>query len=312
MNAHILINMRYSLEDFENCIVENILSQEVKDKIEILYSKLGINANDNRRLRRVRSENRGDKNDAWEKAKPVIEFKKTVMKEKTGREKIMSGIKISLNKLNMQNYNKEKEVIFECLKELEESKELEENEQSYMEDILQIFVNTSQMNPFYSKFYVNMLCDIMNIKPELNEIFINSDLVNKYKTSLTEIIYVDSNDDFNKHCLMNKENDKRKGLCIFLIECVKQEVYDEEVLFELFNYIIELLNKNENSKEKVNVNEELIENIFTLLKEGDEVIKKQEYYNSIKSGIKDCKEKKNKEGISKRVIFKLMDICDTF
>ena len=306
MNVHILINMRYSLEDFENCNVGNILSQAVKDKIEFLYSKLGLNANDNRRLRRVRSDYRGDKNDTWEKAKPAVEFKKTIMKEKTGREKIMSKIKISLNKLNIQNYNKEKEVIFECLKELEES------EEKYIEDILEIFVNSSQVNPFYSKFYVNMLCDIMNINSELNEIFINSDLVNKYKVSLNEIVYVDSNDDFNNHCLMNKENDKRKGLCIFLIECVKQEVYDEEVLFEIFNYMIDLLNKNENSKEQVNINEEVVENIFTLLKEGDEVIKKQTYYNNIKSGIKDCKEKKNKEGISKRVIFKLMDICDTF
>ena len=44
-----------------------------------------------RNNRRARSE---QKNELWEKVKPVTEFKKTVIQEKTGADKLLSGIKI--------------------------------------------------------------------------------------------------------------------------------------------------------------------------------------------------------------------------
>tara|TARA_Y100001970_G_C14195719_1_gene837982 strand:- start:846 stop:1739 length:894 start_codon:yes stop_codon:yes gene_type:complete len=297
--------MKYSLEDFETCVITNyVLPNSIKEKIDFLSSKLGVQQGEHKRNhKKHRPEN---KNDLWEKAKPAVEFKKTVMKEKLGIDKILSSIKISLNKLNVQNYDKEKNSIFEALKELKEQ------EEDSNESVLNIFLSTSQLNPFYSKFYVQILNEILNEYSDIHELFLKMDVIDKYKESLSKIEYVDSNEDFNKHCMINKENDKRKGLCVFLIELVKQEFYDEEILYEIFNYQIEILEKNEDIKENMHINEEVVENMLSLLKEGKDVIKAQDYFNNIKNKVRDCKEKKNKEGISKRAIFKFMDMCDSF
>ena len=72
------------------------------------------------------------------------------------------------------------------------------------------------------------------------------------------------------------------------------------------------LKKNENIKESVHMNDEIVENMLSLLKEGMDVIKTQDYFNKIKEKVRDCKEKKDKEGISRRVIFKFMDMLDSF
>ena len=297
--------MKYSLEDFENCVItEYKLSEIILDKINVLTSKLGINNVEMKRNnRRARSE---QKNELWEKVKPAMEFKKTVIQEKTGADKLLSGIKISLNKLNIQNYDKEKETVMSSIDELK--KEMDD----VSEDILSIFVNTSQLNPFYSKFYVKLLCEILNDEPKMHETFLNNDIISVYKESLSKIEYIDSNQDFNKHCMINKENDKRKGLCTFLIELVKQEFYDEEILYELFNYQVKLLEKHENDKSSFHINDEIVENIVCLFKEGIEIMKNQDYFKNIKDKVKGCKEKKDKEGISRRTIFKFMDICDSF
>lgn len=297
--------MRFSLEDFETCVITNyVLPDGIKEKIDFLSSKLGVQQGEHKRNhRKPRGEN---KNELWEKAKPPVEFKKTVMNEKTGVEKILSSIKISLNKLNLQNYDKERDTIFESLKELKQQPD------DSNEVILNIFLTTSQLNPFYSKFYVQILNEILNEYNDIHEVFLKMDVIDKYKESLSKIDYVDSNEDFNKHCMINKENDKRKGLCVFLIELVKQEFYDEEILNELFNYQVELLEKNENINENVHMNDEIVENMLSLLKEGMDVIKTQDYFNKIKEKVRDCKEKKDKEGISRRAVFKFMDMLDSF
>ena len=79
-----------------------------------------------------------------------------------------------------------------------------------------------------------MLCEILNDDPKMHEIFLNNDIISVYKESLSKIEYIDSNEDFNKHCMMNKENDKERFMQIFN-ELVKQKFYDEEILSELFN-----------------------------------------------------------------------------
>ena len=81
--------MKYSLEDFETCVITNyVLPNSIKEKIDFLTSKLGVQQVEHKRNhKKHRPEN---KNDLWEKAKPAVEFKKTVMKEKLGIENILN------------------------------------------------------------------------------------------------------------------------------------------------------------------------------------------------------------------------------
>ena len=74
--------MRFSLEDFETYgITDYKLSDTILDKINVLTSKLGITTVEiKRNNRKARLEH---KNELWEKVKPVVDFKKTVIQEKT-------------------------------------------------------------------------------------------------------------------------------------------------------------------------------------------------------------------------------------
>ena len=294
--------MRYSLEDFESCSLENsVLPDKVQEGIDKLCARLGITVSDNRKLRRVKSD---PKSDVWEKIKPDVNFKKTVFDEKDEKEKVMSKLKISLNKLNAQNFEKEKENILETIKILKEE------EVEFSEELINIFVNTAMANPLYAKFYVSMLVELCQNEEVINNSFTKRNFINMYRDSLMTINYVDSNEDFNKHCLMNKENDRRKGLYMFIVELVKHEIYDETNLEELFDYQLELLEKNEMDKSMVQINEEVVENMNLLFTVALDIVKEQEYFDNIKEKVQKCKGKKDCDGISKRALFKFMDMVD--
>ncbi len=294
--------MRYSLEEFESCSLEHsVLPDKVLEGIDKLCSRLGITVSDNRKLRRVKSD---PKSDIWEKIKPDVNFKKTVFDEKDEKEKVMSKLKISLNKLNAQNFEKEKENILETIKLLKEG------DVEFSEELINIFVNTAMANPLYAKFYVSMLVELCQNEEIINNSFTKRDFINMYKDSLMTINYVDSNEDFNKHCLMNKENDRRKGLYMFIVELVKHEIYDETNLEELFDYQLELLENNETDKSMVQINEEVVENMNLLFTFALDIVKEQEYFENIKEKVQKCKEKRECIGISKRVLFKFMDMMD--
>jgi hypothetical protein len=294
--------MRYSLEEFESCSLEHsVLPDKVLEGIDKLCSRLGITVSDNRKLRRVKSD---PKSDVWEKIKQDVNFKKTVFDEKDEKEKVMSKLKISLNKLNAQNFEKEKENILETIKLLKEG------EVEFSEELINIFVNTAMANPLYAKFYVSMLVELCQNEEIINNSFTKRDFINMYKDSLMTINYVDSSEDFNKHCLMNKENDRRKGLYMFIVELVKHEIYDETNLEELFDYQLDLLENNETDKSMVQINEEVVENMNLLFTFALDIVKEQEYFENIKEKVQKCKEKRECIGISKRVLFKFMDMMD--
>jgi len=287
--------MKYSLEDYDKFYIEeNILPASVKTNIEYLTKSLGIDINDVRK--------RKQRNDNWEKLRQPVDFKATVLKEKVGVDKQLSMIKSSLNKLCFQNYESERKKIFDLLEEIYKT-------EKKSEEILEIFINLACTNIMYAKFYVKLLHELFNQYSDLNEEFIKYDVISKYKNSLLTIEYIDSEKDFNSYCLNNKNNDKRKGLCNFIIELVIQQIYDEENIYDLFNYLFEMLDTNKESQELIYINDELIDNVHVLINSSYDTIIKQTYYKKMKEIITEWKSKRTL-GISNRSVFKFMDIYD--
>ena len=287
--------MKYSLEDYDKFYIEeNILPASVKTNIEYLTKSLGIDINDVRK--------RKQRNDNWEKLRQQVDFKATVLKEKVGVDKQLSMIKSSLNKLCFQNYESERKKIFDLLEEIYKT-------EKKSEEILEIFINLACTNIMYAKFYVKLLHELFNQYSDLNEEFIKYDVISKYKNSLLTIEYIDSEKDLNSYCLNNKNNDKRKGLCNFIIELVIQQIYDEENIYYLFNYLFEMLDTNKESQELIYINDELIDNVHVLINSSYDTIIKQTYYKKMKEIITEWKSKRTL-GISNRSVFKFMDIYD--
>ena len=295
--------MHYTLEDFHNCaITENILSETIKTNITNLYSLLNIDINEVKKPRRQKHENR---NDIWEKMKPLPEFKATKMDEKVGLDKLMSKVKASLNKLSVQNYEVEKNTILDSMEPIFE----QENGESVL---INTIIEIACINHFYCKFYVKLLGEMFSKYPSLNELFIKYDIIESYKTKLNQIEFIDSDVDFNQYCLNNKNNDKRKGLCKFITELIEYQIYDEQNIYDLFNFLFQLLEKNQDNASLLQINEEIIENIYVLVSNSIDIIKEQEYMDNIKTKIFESKNKKIYKGISTRITFKFMDIYYLF
>tara|TARA_Y100000816_G_scaffold158493_1_gene113179 strand:+ start:69 stop:944 length:876 start_codon:yes stop_codon:yes gene_type:complete len=287
--------MRYSLEDYNKYYIEeNVLPVSVKTNIEYLTKSLGIDITDVRK--------RKQRNDNWEKLRQPVDFKATVLKEKIGVDKQLSMIKSSLNKLCFQNYESEKTKIVDLLEEIYKTEQRGE-------EVLKIFINLACTNIMYAKFYVKLLHELFNKYSDLNEEFIKYDVIDKYKKSLLTIEYIDSEKDFNSYCLNNKNNDKRKGLCNFIVELVIQQIYDEDNIYDLFKYLFEILDMNKESKELIYINDELIDNVYVLVNSSYDTIVKQSYYKNIQKVIVEWKSKRF-DGISNRSVFKFMDIHD--
>ena len=289
--------MRYSLDDFSKIFLESsVISLDVKMNIDKLTKQLGIDVNEVRKKKQ--------RNDNWEKVRQPVDFKPTVLNEKTGVDKLLSKIKSSLNKLCFQNYETEKVVILELIESVKK-----DDDTSHNDKILAIFIDLACVNIIYANFYVKLLQEIFNKYSDLNETFIKYDIIQKYTLSLDDIEYIDSEEDFNKYCLINKNNDKRKGLCSFIVELVNQQVYDEDNLYQIFQHLISMLQKNEDNKDFLHINDEIIDNISTLLTAGFDTMKEQSYYINIKDTIVEYKTKRIL-GISNRSTFKFMDMCD--
>ena len=172
----------------------------------------------------------------------------------------------------------------------------------------QIFENAFN-NRFYSHIYVLLYSKLLN-KYDTSLIHYQekqtAELLNKIKLSIQSIEYVEPSVNYDKFCKINKENEKRKAMCEFLMNLMKQKMIKIEIGFqlvnELFGSLFELI-KMENKKNEV---DELSELIFILWK--------KDFYHSLdlSKKIELIAHSKIKDYLSltNKTIFKFMDMID--
>ena len=125
------------------------------------------------------------------------------------------------------------------------------------------------------------------------------------------IEYVDSTVDYDKFCKINKENEKRKSMCEFLVNLIKQEMIDIEIGVQLLNKLFEFLFqwiKMENKKNEV---DEIAELISVLWKKDMYDCVEKEYQFLKKIRILASVKTKDYLSLTNKTIFKFMDMNDT-
>jgi hypothetical protein len=125
---------------------------------------------------------------------------------------------------------------------------------------------------------------------------------------------VDSAVDYDKFCLNNKENDKRKAMAVFIINLMKKELFNKKDVISTMIVLLDLVLSYVDTENKTNEVDEITENIFLLVSSSDRSLVECEKWNEIVDKIKTCSQYKTKEhmSISSRAIFKYKDICDLF
>ena len=323
--------MCYSLDDYEQILFSDIsikLEKSVLDTIDVLTNKIDeyvktlppIDDNlyySNRRrykkqqrqgLTKQNSNNSLQNMKEWEKQEL---FKKTEFKRELGNNKKYEEIKILLNKLSSQNYKAIKEKLLTQLEEIIDNDNSDnEEEEDGLEKIISNMINTIKQSMGLNEVYGQIFNDMVRKYP----MFINyiDGIINDYNTSYENIVYVDSNEDYNEYCNVTKKNDERRSLTGFLCELNKYNLIKNTEIPTILCSLLSSVLDNVANHEKMSYIEEVSENIFIIMNKMIGTLQKMEEWKQIDDYIRQCAKLKAKDhkGISSRIVFKYMDIVD--
>jgi len=279
---------------------EYTLDECVTEKINELFNLLNITNNRTKNIRK--DKNNYSENPKWIK-KEV--FKPTQMQKKDGIDEELDNLRALLNKLVENNYEEQKDKIVDCVKNIFDIDD-DEKYIKVMERFYTLIINNQRYCKTYSQIYL-LLLDRYLLLEENQSMFIN-----RYNDIINKIEYVDPDKDYDGYCRVNKMNFQRKCLLSFIISCVECEIYSFNELLQIINSLFDMLDSNLNNNQSIN--EEVVENLFTALQYGRELISKEvckydiiekiKYYSSL--NVKD------NLGYSNRMKFKMLDILDLY
>ena len=245
----------------------------------------------------------------WEKVKP---FKTTVIDKKEGMDKRINDIRICLNKISNKNYDIQRDSIIQYIEELRnEIEEEEELLQFSQQKIATAIFDIASNNKFYSVLYAVLYKELIEKFSVFKEIL--GGFIDLYLTNMKLIEYVDPNTDYDKYCLNNKENDKRKAMSVFIVNLMKNDILEKEQVLTIIKQLQEMVLNYIDTPDKLNEVEEITENIFLFITTAkDDFTIDNELWKSIVETVRTCSQMKYKEhpSLSSRAVFKYMDILD--
>ena len=180
-----------------------------------------------------------------------------------------------------------------------------------------IFNNIVYFNHSYSDIYCHFFIKLLNI----NDLFkINIDDASDKFEIIYQFITIPKSFKYDDICHANKENDKYKSLCYFILNCLKKNVINISVIFNALNNLYdELIMKLSIENNKIYC-EEICEFIYLIISNihNNIIISKDiitiNNYNTYYNKCLIVSNFNNKEflSISNKIIFKHKDIVDKF
>jgi len=266
-------------------------------------------------------------NSEWD---TILSFQKTEMKKKEGIELSIDNIRSYLNKLTDKTYtamltNIMKEItgLFEAC---ENDTSEEHNTLTVMNRVASSIFTTASSNAFYSEIYARLFQDLMakEQEPDHAEYAVFRNVFEKNLESFMSLFdtieYCDPKKNYDRFCDINKANEKRKAMSLFIVNLMKIGIVEKSQVLALMKQIQELMYSNMRQEGKTNEVDELAENLFIMVKHGHVVLKDQtinddeivELFNTrLEQIIEVSKLKiKSKPSITNKTIFKHLDMLD--
>lgn len=341
--TYMVSTKQYSLDEIQiikqNMHESNILSSVILQKIKELYIISQVDAeNDNTEkshthvYRKFIEKNNGSReNNERRTNKPFVErkrttngfenenwnvgktFKATPKIVKEGADKIITDIRMTLNKFTNKNYDAQCNIITQLIQDIIDIDVESTEEQTYKisKIIFDIASSNKVLSVLYAKLYKHLINVFHGFKTNI------TDLLKNYKQSFDEIHYIDPNKDYDGYCRYTKTNDTRKAMTFFIINLMCNEVLDEKSILETILYLEEMILKYAEEVNRTNEVEEITENLFILITQSISVLKNTEEWTekiipTIHHLSKLKKENSQKyPSMSNRATFKYMDILDS-
>jgi len=241
----------------------------------------------------------------WE---AIRTFQKTEIVKKEGIEKEIDSIRLLINKLTEKTYDKIVESMITTLNEIHENGNY--NEESVNKIGFAIF-NMATSNKFNSNVYARLCSKLLSEYDFMNSIIHNN--ITEFMKLFDNMVFVSPEENYDAFCDMNIANDKRRSMSLFLTNLYKNNVITMDIVFANIVNIQNILMTNKNDISKKKENEELSENLYTLLTNIPFLIlTKHNGWSIINDNIEIIKNSDSTVnlGISSKCKFKHMDISD--
>lgn len=236
-------------------------------------------------------------------------FKPTKIETKTGIDKRLNDIRITLNKISTSNYDKQRNAVFELVNGYFQSDE-EKTDVNTMRISKTIF-DIASTNKFYSEMYAKLYKELVDAYAVFRELL--DDLIRGFIAMDTIPVYVDPDTDYDGFCSYSKACEIRKSTSTFIVNCFKLGVIPDsrvtDVLSEFVKYVYDRRSETDFAKSI----EEVVENIYIIATlSGGDLSKNAKWCDYILPTIQLFVSEKdgNYLSMSNRAVFKLMDILD--
>ncbi len=266
-------------------------------------------------------------NHEWE---TILSFQKTELKKKEGIELGIDNIRSYLNKLTDKTYAT---TVSDILKEISElftasadNTSEEHNTVAVMNRIALSIFNTASSNAFYSEIYARLFRDLMAQEKEggpyavFREVFERN--LASFMSLFETIEYCDPKKNYDKFCDINKANEKRKAMSLFIVNLMKFGIVEKTQVIALMRQIQELMYTNMRVEGKTNEVDELAENLYIMVKHSHAsftatatATADTEISESFKTRVDQITEisklkLKSKPSITNKTIFRHLDMLD--
>jgi hypothetical protein len=250
-------------------------------------------------------------NDDWE---TIRTFQPTKLEQKSGFDADIDKIRMYFNKLTDKTFIDMRHNIIEQLEKTCVDYPLDESK--YI--IASLIYDLASSNKFYSSIFTDLYSELAVTYDWIKNVF-NIQYAN-ILSQYTNIEYFDSDKDYNKFCDMNKTNEKRKSITLFIVNLSINGFISKHGVLLLLKQLLQTVLTMMSQKDNKNEVDELTENIAILFSKEmiEELIKHKTNVDllidgkSIISIITTLAKSKVKDypSLSNKAIFKYMDLVE--
>lgn len=229
-------------------------------------------------------------------------FKATVMnKEVTNVVKVRS----LLNKLTHINYDSIYEEIDSIIKDVADSENIEE-----LNKVSDFIFLTAGTNKAFSTVYAKMYKDCINRYNIFQNIL--NDHLEKHLELFKTVDVVDPGVDYEKFCVLNRINDERRALSLFISNLYNLDTIDTSIINNIIELLHDNLEKNIILEDKSGLVTEVSENSSIIIMNSILKLKDTDKWSEISEYVEIMKKRKHKDynSLPSKAIFKYMDIYD--
>jgi uncharacterized protein YqgV (UPF0045/DUF77 family) len=245
--------------------------------------------------------------DDWES---IRTFQTTELKRHQGIDAHLDGIRSDLNKITEKTYDEVFDALCVRIDEL-----TDEPDETHLLTVGAAIFNTASSNHFFSAVYARLFRQLLH---KYNTVFRTVFETNfeQFMTLFKTIEHADAKKDYTRFCEVNKTNDNRRAMSLFIINLMHQGVITTFKIIDIVHQLQSLIQENLRQSDRTNEVEELTENLFIILKNAHQFLRlgHADEWTAIVSEVEYTSQLKPKNAkypsITNKTIFKHMDILD--